>query len=180
MVSKAGRYGINIGTGAASGAALGTSILPGWGTAIGGVLGAGAGAISAAVQNGDEDDERDKLKEQQAQELRHAQIMFLRNQALKYGGDTTLIDAGMAREGMDMRNAAQDEQFERQHDIDPNAFVSMATNGARAAGGIYKAANAPQAQQPLQLTEIPTLQDPGQYSDYQIDPERMRYARGLA
>lgn len=43
--------GADIGTGALSGAAMGTSVLPGWGTAIGAVVGAGYGAISGSIRN---------------------------------------------------------------------------------------------------------------------------------
>ena len=42
--------GATIGSTALSGAAIGTSILPGWGTAIGAVVGAGAGVIMAGSQ----------------------------------------------------------------------------------------------------------------------------------
>ena len=41
--SLALKYGV-------SGAALGTSILPGWGTAIGAVVGAGAGLVMGGAQ----------------------------------------------------------------------------------------------------------------------------------
>lgn len=44
--------GASIGKGALAGAALGTSILPGWGTAIGGVVGAGAGLVQGISNNG--------------------------------------------------------------------------------------------------------------------------------
>ncbi len=44
-----------IGTGALSGAATGTAILPGWGTAIGAVVGAGAGLIAYLIESGQDD-----------------------------------------------------------------------------------------------------------------------------
>lgn len=49
---------------AASGAALGTSILPGWGTAIGAVVGGAYGAINGTLE---EDDYQKKLLDRKAQ-----------------------------------------------------------------------------------------------------------------
>ncbi len=45
----------NIGTGALSGAATGTAILPGWGTAIGAAVGAGAGLIAYLIESGQDE-----------------------------------------------------------------------------------------------------------------------------
>jgi outer membrane lipoprotein SlyB len=55
--ASAGDYGSAILGGAASGATLGSAILPGWGTAIGGVLGAAGGAIGTAVSDNNKEDD---------------------------------------------------------------------------------------------------------------------------
>lgn len=76
-----GSYAKGILSGAASGALLGTEINAGWGTLIGGVVGAGVGAIgTAAAKNKEEVDAADEtdLKEN----------MKLQNKLLKQKYDT--------------------------------------------------------------------------------------------
>lgn len=183
MASKAANYGVGIGTGAASGAALGTSIVPGWGTLIGGVLGAGAGAIGAAAQNGAEDTQRAKLAELQARERKQLVLQLLGQQAREYGADTGVADVLMAKQGMDRGQAEERRQMALAQQLDPNAFVGMAAAGAKAAGGLYKAANQPAMSQPTQISGIPsyaTLQNQGDYQVNDIDLEKMRALRGLA
>ena len=93
-------YGGSILSGAGSGAALGSSIMPGWGTLIGGVIGAGAGFFKEKSSQNAED--KQKKREE---ELVAKQQLFLNKQAdrqilsqfpvygvnqsfFKYGGNT--------------------------------------------------------------------------------------------
>jgi len=90
MGASAGRYGVNIGKGAAGGAVAGTSILPGWGTAIGAGVGAIAGGLSTLLQSSDEAKQKKKALEayqrqreaewsaQQAQQIRASQDDYRR------------------------------------------------------------------------------------------------------
>lgn len=183
MASKAANYGVGIGTGVASGAATGATIGGPWGALIGGVIGGGAGAIGAAVKNSDEDRQRRKLDELQARERKQLVLQLLGAQAREYGADTGVADVLMEKQGMDRGQAEERRQMALAQQLDPNAFVGMATAGARAAGGIYKAANQPGMSQPTQISGIPsyaTLQDRGDYQVDDIDPEKMRALRGLA
>jgi hypothetical protein len=89
MGASAGRYGVNIGTAAASGAATGAFAGP-WGAAIGGVVGGGIGAISTLLQSSDEAKQKKKALEayqrqreaewsaQQAQQIRASQDDYRR------------------------------------------------------------------------------------------------------
>lgn len=154
---RAGRYAVGIGSGAAAGAAAGTSIVPGWGTLIGGVVGAAGGAIGAGVNEGKISDAEKRMGTAQERERKAVLIEVLRNQAARQGYDTSAIDATLARKGVDIRQAEENRQWNlQQQTLDPNAFVGMAINGTRAAGGVYKSLN-----QPAAGPDIPTLQDPG-------------------
>lgn len=62
-MSNAGRYGVNIGMGAASGAAAGTAAFPGIGTAIGGALGALGGGLSTLFQTSEEAKDKEKARQ---------------------------------------------------------------------------------------------------------------------
>ena len=69
--------------------------------------------------------------------------------------------------------------------LDPNAFVGMATAGAKAAGTLYRQGQQqqPAMSQPTQIQGIPsyaTLQDRGDYQVDDIDPEKLQRLRGLA
>ena len=55
--------GANIATGAGSGAAVGTAIMPGWGTAIGAGVGAIAGIFQSIAQYDNDKERRKKVKE---------------------------------------------------------------------------------------------------------------------
>lgn len=182
MASRGQNYAVGIGSGAAAGAASGTAILPGWGTLIGGVVGAGAGAIGAAVKSNDEDAQRDKLSAQQARERQLALVRLLRDRAAADGADTTALDSSLEDEGISYNQNLQNKQLALQQRLDPNAFVGMAQNLARTSGGIYRAANQPQQQQ--QLGGLPDYQSLVGRSDYNlggpIEDERMQALRRLA
>lgn len=183
MASRAQNYAVGIGTGVASGAATGASIGGPWGALIGGVVGGGAGAIGAAVKSTDEERVQRRLAERQERERKMAAIMLLRNEAARYGADTTYLDFALDKQGMDLSQAAERRQLAEEQRLDPNAFVGMAQSGARLAGGLYKAANQPQMQQPTQIQGIPsyaTLQNQGDYQADDIDPEKLQRLRGLA
>lgn len=156
MASDAQRYGVGIGTGALSGASLGTSILPGWGTVIGGVLGAGAGAIGAAAGNSDEAKKRAMIDEQRKLERKQIVLSLLRNQAVKNGYDPTFLDTVIAEKGLDRRNMLEDRAYANANRLDANALVPMAQAGVGIAKGLYGAFNTPSAPNvpsgPLQLT----------------------------
>ena len=193
MASKAARYGVDIGTGVASGAATGASIGGPWGALIGGVVGGGAGAITAAIGNADEDRAKRRLMQQQERERKLALIQLLGEQARAYGADTSVADTMLAQRGLDISQYNQRKQFTLDHQIDPNAFVGMATSGAKLAGGLYKAGlSQPQGQmtQPTQIGgDYPSLQNPGAYQlqqpqllqsdEYSLDPSRYRLQGGF-
>jgi hypothetical protein len=192
MASKAARYGVDIGTGAASGAATGATIGGPWGALIGGVVGGGAGAVTAAIGNADEDRAKRRMLQQQARERKLALIKLLGEQAREYGADTGVADTMLERRGLDIGQYNERKQFTLDHQIDPNAFVGMATAGTKAAGGIYKAVNAPQMTQPTSVPSMPaypSLQNPGAYQlqdpqlpqgdEYALDPNRYRLSGGF-
>lgn len=158
MASNAQRYAVGIGTGAASGASLGTSILPGWGTLIGGVLGAGAGAIGAAAGNSDEAKRRQLIEEQRAREKKMLVLEILRKQAVENGYDPTLLDVTMKKKGMDYQHMLEDRAYANANRLDANAFVPMAMAGAQTAAGLYKGFQTPNVQSapsgPIQLTPL--------------------------
>lgn len=184
MATKGQNYAVGIGTGAAGGAAVGSAILPGWGTAIGAGVGAIGGAIEGAFANSEEAKQRAVLDAQQARRKKEILYNLLRNEA---GGgpwgDTTVGDTIMAEKDANWQNAAENAQFGAQHRIGPQAFVSMAQLGAQAAGRTYNGLSSPQAQNSptypsdFQLSQPPLLSDdPSSYNapsplpppDYQL------------
>ena len=64
--------GASIGSSALAGAALGTSIVPGWGTLVGGVVGAGYGAVKSITGNNKADSRESKARILQAEAKRAA------------------------------------------------------------------------------------------------------------
>lgn len=154
---RAGRYAVGIGSGAAAGAAAGTSIVPGWGTLIGGVVGAAGGAIGAGVNEGKISDAEKRRDVGRGREKKEILLEVLRDQAAKYGYDTRAMDTAAQMRGIDYRNREEDRQWNlQQQTLDPNAFVGMAVNGTKAASGIYNGLNTPNPG-----PDIPTLQNPG-------------------
>jgi hypothetical protein len=139
MATNGQRYAVDIGSGAAGGAAAGTAILPGWGTAIGAGVGAIGGAISAGFGNSQEANAKKRLEQAQQRSREDIKIDLWRNYAAKHGVDTTYLDTLRAMKGEDRQEAAENAQFAAQNRIDPSAFVPIAVNGAKAAGGLYKA-----------------------------------------
>jgi hypothetical protein len=188
---RAGRYAVGIGSGAAAGAAAGTSILPGWGSLIGGAVGAIGGAIGTGVNEGYLSDQDKRLKAQQDREKKAVLLDLLRNEAQQYGAPTGATDTALEMQGLNRDIAEQNRQVDLSRRLDPNAFVGMATNATRAAGGIYNAAN-----QPSPGPNIPTLENPGAYQylgqdqqfqlqgprtddEYALDPSRFGVNRGF-
>lgn len=135
---RGGRYAVGIGSGAAAGASLGTSILPGWGTLIGGVVGAGAGAIGAGIHEGDLADEDKKIREQQALRRKQIALDMLRQRAQALGADTSFTDAKLAQKGLLSQEALELEQLEKSRELPPDAFVGMAYNLGNTATGLYR------------------------------------------
>lgn len=76
--------GKSIGSSALSGAALGTSILPGWGTAIGAVVGAGVGWISGSSQ-------QRKYKRLTAEYSRARDMRNQQTTAARIGADPSIV-----------------------------------------------------------------------------------------
>jgi hypothetical protein len=137
MASNAQRYAVGIGTGAASGAALGTEILPGWGTVIGGVLGAGAGAIGAAASNDTARKNQEIIQAQRDRERKTILLNLLENQGSQGGMDSTLTDTIRQERGLSLQNAAQDRQLANANRLDANSFVPMAKAGVAIGKGLY-------------------------------------------
>jgi len=71
MNRKGKKIAAGAGTGAGSGAVAG-SVVPGWGTLIGGVVGAGLGAVGAGLSSSAEEEEAEKLRQAQAKRDRIA------------------------------------------------------------------------------------------------------------
>lgn len=164
MATKGQNYAVGIGTGAAGGAAVGSSILPGWGTAIGAGVGAIGGAIEGAFANSEEGKQKAVLEAQQQRRKKEILYNVLRNQAQQYGawGDTSLGDTIMAEKDANWQNASENSQFAAQHRIGPNAFVGMAQNGLAAAGRTYNGLSQPSTNSPtypsdFQLTKPSVL-----------------------
>lgn len=149
---RGGRYAVGIGSGAAAGASLGTTILPGWGTLIGGVLGAGAGAIGAGINEGNIADEDKALKEQQALRKKQIALAMLRKQAQMFGADTSGVDATLAARGLLEQEQLEQQQLAATRELQPDAFVGMAQNLGNAAAGVYRGFK----------TDVPSIDD-GQY-----------------
>lgn len=63
MAYSSANTGANIATGAGAGAAIGTSIMPGWGTAIGAGVGALAGVFQSIAQYSNDKERREKVEE---------------------------------------------------------------------------------------------------------------------
>lgn len=63
MAYSSANTGANIATGAGAGAAIGTSVMPGWGTAIGAGIGALAGVFQSIAQYSNDKERRKKVEE---------------------------------------------------------------------------------------------------------------------
>jgi hypothetical protein len=74
-MANAGRYGVGIGTGAASGAMAGASFGP-WGAVIGGGLGAIGGGLSTLLSSSDEAKQRRKALEAYRQQTREQREQY--------------------------------------------------------------------------------------------------------
>lgn len=135
---RGGRYAVGIGSGAAAGASLGTSILPGWGTLVGGLVGAGAGAIGAGINEGNIADEDRELREQQALRKKQIALAMLRKQAQMYGMDTSGADASLAAKGLLEQEELERQQLAATRELQPDAFVGMAQNLGNTAAGVYR------------------------------------------
>lgn len=162
MATKGQNYAVGIGTGAAGGAAIGSSILPGWGTAIGAGVGAIGGAIEGAFANSEEAKQKAVLEAQQKRRKKEILLELLRNQAAGAGIPTTALDTQMAENDENWQQASENSQFAAQHRISPNAFVGMAQQGLSAAGRTYNGLNAQSAASPtypsdFQLTKPAVL-----------------------
>lgn len=88
--------GSTVGKGALSGAALGTSILPGWGTAVGAVVGAGVGLINGEKNKHSDQNMRQQLQQRQAQVEQSYSRAVLANDPGKETGyqGVDMFDAG--------------------------------------------------------------------------------------
>lgn len=100
--------GADIGTGALSGAAMGTSVLPGWGTAIGAVVGAGYGAISGSIRNN-----KAHRLESQFHQTQDAQQRSLSNAAIAQNPSLTQGNIGASYYAMGGRMSAPDDSAEK-------------------------------------------------------------------
>ena len=143
MASTGQNYAVGIGTGAASGAATGSVFGP-WGTLIGGVVGAGAGAIGAAVKTNAEADERDKLKEEQRRRRKQMLIDILQRQAAEYGQPTEDIEAIRGVDRVHRAERAENQGLADAQQLDPQAFLPIAQQGLTAANNTYKSFQTPQ------------------------------------
>lgn len=175
MATNGQRYAVDIGTGAASGAAAGTAILPGWGTAIGAGLGAIGGTVTAAVGNAQEAREKARLAAAQQRSRQSIYLDLISDYMAKHGQDTSYLDLQRRLNGEDLAERQQNADFAAQHRIDPMSFVPIAQYGAQAAGGLYKAANTPSAsiapQQSFQLQEPMSGAAPSSnYPELQLAP----------
>lgn len=157
---RGGRYAVGIGGGLAAGAATGASIGGPWGAVIGGAIGAGAGAIGTGINEGNISDEEEKLREGQADEKKQAMLQFLLANARRNGIDTSGTEAQLALRGMDLRHGEEQQMFQDSLEPDPNAFVGMGTNLARAAQSSYNYQNRPQTG-----PSVPTIEKPGPYGN---------------
>lgn len=182
---RAGRYAVGIGGGLAAGAATGASIGGPWGAVIGGVVGGAAGAIGTGINEGNIADKERELREGQADEKKQAMIQFLLANARRNGVDTSGTEAQLALRGMDMRHGEEQQMFQDSLEPDPNAFVGMGVNAARAAQSSYNYANRPQTG-----TSVPTIENPGRYQlaqpqllqepdEYPLDSSRYRLTGGF-
>lgn len=85
------RVGTSVASGALSGAALGTSILPGWGTAIGAVVGAGVGLVAGKSAK--------RKEERQLNAMNMQREAAQRNYAANLLASDPTLTAGNAGEG---------------------------------------------------------------------------------
>lgn len=174
-MNTAGRYASGIGTGAAAGAATGSVFGP-WGTLIGGVVGAGAGAVGAGFAEKDARVAERKLKQDQERRRRQHLISVLRNQAAGYGIPMDDLDAMLEAQGMERQEGMENEAFAASQELDPNAFVGMAQNGLTAANNTYKSFQPTQLQQqaPVALPGAATVQGSTAYQ--QLQQQRLNEA----
>lgn len=94
--SGSGGTGSAVATGAMSGAAMGTSVVPGWGTAIGAVVGAGASLFQASEQAKAQREFQEKQDKAMEEAKRLAGANFLKNVGVPFAGELAGMKANTA------------------------------------------------------------------------------------